>query len=224
MAPAPPSIAQHESQALGSYLRAEIKARLWEAAHPKVPWPRALTAPRGEFNEFEERWPFSNRQGRHSLWVLGFSLSDLPRATLLTGGQTGQLWTPRGSWHPSAPPGQGDNEVREDGGLMGRRLWGSEGGRLVPKPWKLQPRRKGEPARVTKPPENRSDRHLPVCSRHVSREPSVRRPVQDAVGSAPRRTSHPLGSRHACQKREGESRRANRSLLGRERERIHFFF
>lgn len=89
MAPASPSTAQHESQALGSYLPAEIKARLWEAAHPKVPWSRVPTAPWGEFDEFEERWPFSNRQGRHSLWVLGFSLSDLPRATLLTGGPTG---------------------------------------------------------------------------------------------------------------------------------------
>lgn len=201
MTPASLSTAQHESQALGSYLPAEIKARLWETAHPKVPWPRVPTSPWGEFDEFEERWPFSNRQGRHSLWVLGFSLSDLPRATLLTG----QLWTPRGSWRPSAPPGQGDNEVREDGGLMGQCLWGREGGRLMPRPWKLQPRRKGEQAKVTKPPENRSDRHLPICSRHISREPSVHRPVQDAAGSARRSTSHPLGSRQARQKREGES-------------------
>lgn len=89
--------------------------------------------------------------------------------------------------------------------IMGQCLWGREGGRPVPRPWKLQPRRKGEQAKVTKPPENRSDGHLPICSRHISREPSVHRPVQDAAGSARRSTSHPLGSRQARQKREGES-------------------
>lgn len=108
MAPAPPASAEHESQALGAYLPAEIKAGALGSRPPlgglAPGW--APTAPWGEFNEPGGRCLFSYRQGRQVLWVLGFFLSDLRGNT--SGGRAagagggGQLWA-QGSGIPAAP-------------------------------------------------------------------------------------------------------------------------